>query len=152
MWSGYRLDVKMCFLPKQPFIAFSLYQFLLNSSLAEPSTADLLSLPKGFLSASLKYFALHCMRLELTKKLQHSQITTLCLRQPLCGFTGFECHLGRRQATEDEKGKWGVTTANLTKPANQHDSSVVSHKPHKHPAANCTRSVLQAEPVCSPGV
>lgn len=83
---------KACFLPKQPFIAFSLYRFLPNRFNAEPTTADFPSLTRGFLSASLEYFALHRTVPELAEKLQHSQM----INHSLCGFPGFEHHLRQK--------------------------------------------------------
>lgn len=127
----------MFFLPKTPLTVFSLHQFLSNNFTAEPSTADLPLLPKGFLSASPEYFALHCMGLEPAKKLQLSQITTLWLYW-------LECPLGRRQTTEEEKDVRGHYSQfnKSNKP--------VWLLPTNTQLQNHTCSVLQAELVCSP--
>lgn len=107
---------KMGFLPKLAFIAFGLYQFLPNRYNAEPTTADFPSPTKGFLSASLQYFALHRTDLELAKKLQHSQlITTLWLSWV---WVSLVAERGRERMRRVNKGPL-ATTASLTKPTKQ---------------------------------
>lgn len=132
----------MCFLPKQPFIAFSLYQLLPNGFNAEPSTADLPPLTKG---SPLCFPWIFCTDLQLAEKLQHSQMTTALW----LSWVWVSLVVDRRQRMRR------VNQVPLQPVQQNQETSLtpaMKYKPQT-PAVNQTCNMLQfpsAEPVCSP--